>query len=326
MRRTAAVAATFVLTCALFATSLPSFAASGLAWDEVTKFSMDGSVPQPNFAQDFQTASQPQQQPKQHGGMFGGINNAIGSAMGAMQMMKTGTAERHYVAGNLLRTDNLSQQTATITDCSARTITYLDLAKKTYRVVSMDQPQQPAPSGPRSSTPQQSSSPMQDDGTRYKIAYTSQALGPKQLEGVNTDGYTANMTVTVLRPNTDPQTMQTNLTEYVSGYPNPRQSCPARYFTGSGEGMPGPMGANMGMTRMINSAMRTPNGDPRFTVTATGPALPSGKLDLFTVYQFSGQQGQGRGFATVIERGNVHEVSDGDKTIFGVPSDFTKET
>src|SRR5579884_3387215 len=132
-----------VFTATLSTTIPPAYAAGGLAWDPVTKFSRDGTIPDPNFAQDFQTASAPPAQSKQHGGMFGGIQNSINAATAAMQTFKTGIAERHYVAGSLERVDNLGQQTATITDCNARTITYLNLAKKTYRVVSMDQPEQP---------------------------------------------------------------------------------------------------------------------------------------------------------------------------------------
>lgn len=315
-------AATFAVV-ALFANSLPCAAAGGLAWDQVTKFSMDGSVPQPNFAQDFQAASQPAQKQPQHGGMFGGMNAAIDNAMGAMQMMKTGIAERHYVAGSFERTDNLAQQTATITDCSARTITYLDLAKKTYRVVSMDRPQQPGPTA--GNRPEQPAAPRDDDGTRYKIAYASQSLGPRQIDGVNTDGYNASVAFTILRPNSDPQTMNSTVTEYVSAYAQPQQSC-ARFAVAGGAGAMGAMAGNMNMTRMINSAMRTPNGDPRFTVTASGPPIPSGKLDLFSFYQVSAQSAQGRGFVTIIERGNVRQINDGDMSIFGVPADFTKES
>ena len=323
MRRSAAAIA-FVIACTMLATSLPSYAATGLAWDQVTKFSMDGNVPDPNFPSDFQTASQPPPPQKNPGGMFG-MNAMVNAAMGAMQMMKTGIAERHYIAGSLERTDNVGEQTATIVDCSARTITYLNLAKKTYHVVSMDQPQTPS-SGTKPSPGQPQ--PVQDDGTRYKINYTSQALGAKQIDGQNTDGYKANMAVTVMKPNTDPQTMNTNLTEYVSSYAHPQQSCPVHLST-AGPGGSGPMAgmsSSMNMTSAINSAMHTPNGDPRFTVTSSGPPLPSGKLELFSVYQFSAQQSQGRAFATIIERGNVHPVSDSDKSIFGVPPDFTKES
>jgi hypothetical protein len=327
MRRIFGLAATVVFSTTLSVTAPPAYAAGGLAWDQVTKFSTDGTIPDPNFTQDFQTASQPAEQPRQRGGMFGGIQNSINAATVAMQSFKTGIAERHYIAGSLERIDNLGQQTATITDCNARTITYLNLAKKTYRVVSMDQPEEPrsvSTAGP--SRPEPVRTP---DDTRMKINYTSQSLGARQLDGVATDGYKALMSVTVIKPNEAPRTMNTNLTEYVSKYEEPHQACPGRYYgmgsrSTDGSGM-GSMAMNMQMTRQINAAMRTSTGDPRFTVTSSGPPLPKGRLDLFTAYQFEGQQSKG-GFATIIERGNVHQITDGDKSIFGVPPDFTKET
>ena len=258
--------------------------------------------------------------------MFGAMTAQINSGWRAMQSMKNGMAERHFVAGNLERTDNMAAQTATIVDCSARTITYLDLAKKTYRVVSMDQPQIAALRRRNA----RYNSPMQDDGTRFKIAYASQALGPKPIDGVNTDGYKADMTITITKTDGSSQTMQTNVTQYVSSYGQPTQSCPAGRMAMAGmPGGGGPMAAmmsSMNMTHMINDAMRTPNGDQRFTFSSTGPPLPSGQLDMFTVFQFQGQNSQGRGFATIIERGNVHPVSDTDKSIFGIPPDFTKES
>jgi len=328
MRRTVAFVALLALCSGIALTASPSDAATGLAWDQVTKFSMDGSVPEPNFTQDFQTASQPAAQP-QRGGMFGAMAAQMNAAMAMAQSMRNGMAERHYVAGNLSRTDNVAAQTATIVDCGARTITYLNLAKKTYRVVEMDQPQAAVGAGhggPRGET----NSPMQDDGTRYKIAYASQTLGSKAIEGVNTDGYKAAMTITVVKSDGSSQTLQTNLTQYVSPYQEPMQSCPAGHMAMAGmPGMGGPMAAmasNANMTQMINQAMRTPSGDQRFTFTSSGPPLPKGRIDMFAAYQFEVQNGQGRAFTTIIERGNVHPVSDSDKSIFGIPADFTKES
>ena len=324
MRRATAIIGTLVLSGTIVGTTLPSDAATGLAWDQVTKMSMDGTIPDPNFPADFQAASQPPAQQGGGGGMFG-MNAMINQAMGAMQMMKTGVAERHYIAGAFERTDNVAQQTATIVDCNARTITYLNLAKKTYRVVSMDQPQQqPTGAGkPDTSQPQ----PVQDDGTRYKIDYSSQALGLKTIDGQSSDGYKALMTVTVMKPNAAPQTMNSNVTEYFSNFAHPQQSCHVHLSTAQA-GAAGPMaamGSSMNVTSQINAAMRTPGGDPRFTFTSSGPPLPSGRLDLFSVYQYTAQQSQGRAFAMILERGNVRPVSDTDKSIFGVPPDFTKE-
>ncbi|MGH7716024.1 MAG: hypothetical protein ACREML_08520, partial [Vulcanimicrobiaceae bacterium] len=217
----------------------------------------------------------------------------------------------------------------TIVDCSARTITYLDLAKKTYRVVSLDQPQTAARAG--RGAPAEAGSPMQDDGTRFKVAYTSQALGAKAVEGVNTEGYKAAMTITITKSDGSSQTMTSDMTQYVSSYGQPAQTCPAGRFAmagmpGGGAGPMGAMSSSMSMTHMINQAMRTPNGDPRFTFSSSGPTLPSGRLDMFSAYQFQSEKSKSRGFTAIIERGNVHPVSDSDKVIFGVPADFTKES
>jgi hypothetical protein len=325
MRRTVALVALLALCSGIAVTTAPSDAASGLAWDQVMKFSMDGTVPEPNFAQDWQTASQPAPQQQQHGGMFGGMTNQINGAMAMAQSMRTGMAERHFAAGNLERTDNIAAQTATIVDCGARTITYLDLAKKTYRVVSMDQPQtasRPTSGGSRDS------SPIQDDGTRFKVAYTSQALGPKSIDGVNTDGYKAASTITITKSDGSSQTMTTDMTQYFSSYGQPAASCPAgrrAMAAMPGGGGMAAMMSSMNMMRMMNDAMRTPSGDQRFTFSSTGPPLPAGRLDMFSVYQTQGQNSQGRSFAMVLERGNVRPVSDTDKSVFGIPPDFTQE-
>ncbi|MBV8150364.1 MAG: hypothetical protein JOY59_02310, partial [Candidatus Eremiobacteraeota bacterium] len=36
-------------------------------------------------------------------------------------------------------------------------------------------------------------------------------------------------------------------------------------------------------------------------------------------------RGQGPSFTIVTENGDVHSISDGDKSIFGIPEGFTKE-
>ena len=129
----------------LAGSALPACAApGGLAWDSVSKLAMSadaGSLQPGSFSDDFAAASAPQQS---GGGLFGHM-----IPQQALAMMHSGIAERHYVAGSKERTDQVAAQTATIVDCRARTITTLDLAKKTYRVTSMDQP---SASGPAQSS------------------------------------------------------------------------------------------------------------------------------------------------------------------------------
>lgn len=292
----------------------PASAASGLAYDSVSKVSMgtDPSTLQPgNFEADFKTASDAK--PLQSGGgMFG----AIRQVSGAMAAMKAGTAERHYIAGSKERVDDVAAQHATITDCAARTVTTLDLAKKTYRVETFDQIAAKGSSGSSGSSPHGAPA-YKDDGSKVAMALTNTALGQKQIGGENTTGYKSDMKMTVTKPGGESHTGDMALTAYYSGKARPSISCP---------GTMGALGASPQAAAMMSSyalamrALMTP-GNPRFSVTSSGPALPSGKLPLFEVMTSE----QGKGFAFLSERGNVRTINDSDPA-FSVPSDFTKES
>ncbi len=146
-----ALAATLAAVLAISVAAFQASAApNGLAWDSVTKIAMnaDPSTLQPgDFSADFAAASAVQTPQQSGGGFFAQMHQAMATAQSYQQMMQTGIAERHYIAGSKERTDNLAAQTATIVDCAARTITTLDLRRKTYRVTSMDQPSAPSSSG-----------------------------------------------------------------------------------------------------------------------------------------------------------------------------------
>src|SRR5271170_931854 len=143
----------------ILATIVPAAAASpGIAYDSVTKFATgsDAASAQPGtFDADFQTASQPVQQQPARGGLLGSLNAAMAQGLAAANMMKSGLAERHFVAGQRQRVDNLAAQTATILDCQARTLATLDLKNKTYKLVSLDAPQQPIPTARGAAGPPQ---------------------------------------------------------------------------------------------------------------------------------------------------------------------------
>jgi hypothetical protein len=291
----------------------PAFAASGLAYDSVSKISMgaDASTLQPgDFAADFKAAAEAKQ-PQAGGGMFG----AIRQISGAMAVMKVGTAERHYIAGSKERVDEVAQQHATITDCAARTVTTLDLAKKTYRVETFEQL---ASKGGSSASSGHATPAYKDDGSKVAIALTNTALGQKQIGGENTSGYKSDMKMTVTKPGEESHTADMALTAYYGGTSRPSISCP---------GTLGALGASPQAAAMMSNyalamrALMTPNGNPRFSVTSSGPSLPSGKLPLFEVMSSE----QGKGFAFVSERGNVRPINDNDPS-FSVPSDFTKES
>lgn len=303
---------------AVAAAFLPAGAATGMAWDSVMKFSTDGSLPAPgNFSSDFQTASQISTPPPQRGGLFGGISSAIGAANYALTAMRNGYAQRHYVAGSLIRSDDLVNRTATIVDCQARTLTSLDLAKKTYRVSSLDAPVRTAPStGSGRSAPGPAAT---DDGSKIAIKMTTSALGPKTIDSLPTDGYAFNMTTTVTKPTGESEATDMAMTSYFSSYAQPSESCGRAGVppVATAPGMP-----NMAMYQQIMRAMVTPSGDPRITFTASGPRPPTGKFPLYT--SMSPKSNGRAGFAMLVENGNVRQIGDGDQTIFGVPPDFTK--
>lgn len=297
-------------------------ATSGIAFDSVQKFSMGGDAQaQPGtFASDFAAASAPAGAPNGKRG-FLGINNVIAAASGAMAMIKTGTAEHHYVAGAKSRVDTIASGEARIVDCTARTLTTLDLKKKTYTVVSLDVPETtetPAPrKRDRAATPEPTGT---DDGTKVALAMTTKSLGARPIDGVATTGYDARMKMTTTRPSGESQSFDTAIVSYLSGYAEPRESCPeaASRLRTHAEG--NESGAGMEQFALAMKAMKTPKGDPRFTVSNSGPTMPTGKLAMWQHMAI----GEGGGFAILIERGNVHSIAENDP-IFSVPADFTKK-
>lgn len=304
-----AALATLAAFCASPLTALS--APSGLAWDSVTKMAMnaDASTLQPgSFSDDFATASAPQ---KPQGGMFGKIMNSISSVQ---DMMHNGLAERHYIAGSKERTDQVAMGKAQIVDCDARTITTLDLNKKTYRVTSMDQPSSNGSGGSGSS-----GGGFKDDGTKVAISVKNTSLGARQVAGEQTNGYSSLMTFTETRPSGESQTQNGTLVGFYTGFKNPMPLCTRGAYGANGMQTPG-VGGMASMARLM-MALRSAGMDKRFSITQSGPALPLGS---FAMYQAMSFDHGGQSVAFVSERGNVRPIDVSDPA-FSVPSDFTQE-
>jgi hypothetical protein len=309
----------------MLATVVPAAAASpGIAYDSVTKFAMgsEAASAQPGtFDADFQTASQPVQQQPARGGLLGGLNAAMAQGMAMANMMKSGLAERHYIAGQRQRVDNLAAQSATILDCQARTLATLDLKNRTYKLVSLDAPQQPVAVRGGGAAPQAIAT---DDGSKIAMTITNQALGPRQIGPDLADGYRSDISMTITRPGSQSVTTQMTTTEYLIKPSDYTLVC-----GGVASNVPGPGAAAMSQYAMAQRAMATNN--PRFTVTNSGPALPHGRFSLFTSITMGGSgtaAGSGNGgapaaFASIIERGHERAIGD-DDPIFTIPPDFTK--
>jgi hypothetical protein len=287
----------------------------------VTKFIMaqnsSGPPPAPgSFQPDFQTASSA---PKGNAhGMFAKLMNASTNMMGAF---KNGTAERHYYGSTKFRTDNVAIGTGDITDCTARTLTHLDLNAKTYHVTSLDQPQTPSSGGGHSSAPGPSAT---DDGTKLAINMTTRSLGPMTIEGLATNGYAMDMKVTITKADGESSTSNEAITAYYAALADPHTSCPEPHMAMAMGGPGGSMGGGAAAMEQMMMAMQAVNskGDPRFKVTSSGPPLPGGKLAMWEFMTMKGDNGQG-GFGIETERGDVHQLSDSDPA-FSPPPDFTK--
>ncbi len=308
----AALSALLVLSFLLASVPREAIASSGLAWDSVTKIAVNAdpaTLAPGSFDGDFATAAAVQQPEQSGGGIFKQIHQAMSEGQSMQQMMKNGMAEHHYVAGSKDRTDRLFTQTATIVDCAARTTTTLDLRRKTYKVVSMDQPSSPGSGG--TSSPGRTS----DNDTRVAISVTNTALGARNVGGQPTDGYSSQMTITETSSSGQSQTQNGNLRAWYSSFANPVPTCSGGSLMTGGRAAAA-MAGYMGAMRALAST-----GDPRFSVSQSGPRLPLGRLPMYDAMTFGGQ-GQAATFVT--ERGNVRPI-DANDPIFSVPEGFTQE-
>lgn len=305
-----------------------SAASSGLAYDEVTKFiRADQGTPQPGtFTADFQAAvdaSKSNANAPQHHGILGSLMNAANAAKNAMSIFTTGTASTHYYMNGWERTDDPGAQTATIDKPDKRQIIYLNLAKKTYRIVDMS-------SGPVMGTPPpynpqnpQAPPPSPQPGTgKVDVTVSSTVLGPMTIENIPTTGYHQDFKIasTQSTGSCHDGSFETSMIEYISKYSEPHAGIHIK-MTGKPT-MPTKMPPTMGMM---------PGCQPTMSMHTSGTAsAPSDRLSLWTLVTLSGavqsQQGQaGGGFSTLTERGNVRTLGASDAGLFEVPSDFTKE-
>ncbi|HEX4014941.1 MAG TPA: hypothetical protein VHX17_13780 [Candidatus Cybelea sp.] len=304
-----------VLIAALAIIASPSSvsaASAGLAWDSVMKLSLgaDPSTLQPGaFDADYAAAAAAPQ--SSGGGIFGHM-----VPQGMMQMMQSGIAERHYVAGSKERTDQPQLGTATILDCSARTLTTLDLKKKTYRVVSLDRPND-STSGSSNGA---GNGPFKGDDTKIAIVVTNKSLGSRQIGNQTTNGYSSQMQFAITRASGETETHDGSLTAYYANFATPAVQCSAmnnpRSMKAGAE-----IGMFSGVATQIMRALQAAGMDKRFSVKQTGPNLPLGN---FAVYQALAFDAHGRSMTVITERGNSRPIDAGDAE-FSVPSDFTRE-
>ena len=256
-------------------------------------------------------AAQPSE-PSSGSGLPNQVRQAIGMGQVMQQMMSTGVAERHFVAGSKERTDHLATQTATIVDCSAATVTSLDLRAKTYKVVSMDESSAPSSGG--GGGPASGNS----ENSKVSISVTNTALGPRTVGGQPTNGYRSAVTFTVTDSTGKSRTGTGDLLAYYSTNVNPIVDCPGASGASGGRGSTAMLG---GYSQLMH-ALATSGADSRFSLTQSGPPLPVSMLAMYDAFTFAGPQAHGATFLT--ERGHLHSISE-DDPILSVPSGFKQQ-
>jgi hypothetical protein len=206
-------------------------------------------------------------------------------------------------------------------DCAARTVTTLNVAHKTYKVESMDQPSAPASHGSSSAPDTQT----RDDIKHLSIVIANKALGSKTVDGQPAEGFQSEVSFTETRTNGETQSQNGDLVGYYSSYANPATSC--SWFGkrpdahGAQNSAPNFSAMTAGFTRLSRALMNA-GGDSRVSINQSGPTLPRSKLALFEAATFGGGPSGGGTFLT--ERGNVRSISAADPA-FSIPSDFTRE-
>ncbi len=299
-----------------------AFAApNGLAWNSVMKLAVgaDPSSLQPgSFDDDYAAASATQAPAQSGGGLFGHLKAAMALGQNMQALMQNGLAQRYYVAGSKERTDDVWMQTATITDCAARTITTLNLKDKTYRDVSMDQPSGPGSGGGGNG----SGGAFKDDGTKIAIAVTNRALGSRQVGGRQTSGFSSDLKMTETKPSGESHTQNATVLGYYSSLGMAHPHCPSLGSLGGAALGPGQGFAMMAEGAKVMQALAAAGMDKRFTISQNGPTIPMGQLSMYEAITFAAEKGQAMTF--VSERGDVRGI-DANDPIFSVPSDFTRE-
>ena len=325
------LAATLAWTLA--ASALPAAAATGIAYESITKFaiSQDASAPAPapgTFGADFAAATSDASTSGDVPKMPFGLGKMMAKANAAISSLKNGMAEKHYVGVTKERVDEIAAKTGEITDCNARTITHLDFDKKTYYVESLDHPETVAtPGSSRHAAPQPAAT---DDGTKIAIVVTTKSLGAMNIEGVPTTGYDMDIKMTATKPTGESATSTMNMLSYFSSIAEPHFGCASRYVPAA-SGMPPGAAAGMQNYAMLMRAMSASKGDSRFTVTNSGPAIPAGKLAMWQDMKMvmsgtdhsTGQRGQA-GFAVITERGAIKAPLADSDPAFEIPAGFTK--
>lgn len=334
----------------------------GLAYDEIVRIVANGTPPPPgNFQADVAAlnakpvaAATPTPAPRKRGFGIGGIvgaiagggnvagavggsvassamDNAVQNSLGA-QFGAMGASFANFLQPHLMRyafwngwerVEDVTAQTATIRKCDVGQVIQLNLAAKTYTIYAPNaEPVPTVPPGAPGRGRAPAAQPAQPGTAVATLNDTTRSLGPLKIEGEPTSGYdtttsfaTAQATGSCRNSNASIQTVQ-----YLAPLAPPTvTSCPVRVP----EGLP----------ETASAAMPTGGCKPTFSMHRSGPAVPTGRLALYSLVSFGmansaaptpGPSAGPSSMGFLTERGNLKSLGPADAGLFGIPQGFTK--
>lgn len=309
-----------VIACASHAARADS---TDIAYDQLIRVDMSSSPPVPgtyqngSFQADFQAAVNASK-PQKHGGLFAMVQ----MAKQTFASLKSGFPTSYYWWTGLERDEDPAKQTATIYRPDRNYEIKLDMANKTYQIITaqtgpppqMTNPQPQQPTGPQQPMP----SPQPGTG-KVKVTVTTSALGTKMFDTEQGTGYKVDFKLQSTESTGSCQngTFETVLIEYLSRYPQPILKRPTA--------APVHIPQNPMTTQSEQMAVH-PGCKPKFsTEVHIGPPAPEGRLPLWTQLTLSaGMQGTQGGFTSMTETGDIHPLSASDAPLFDIPAGYTK--
>jgi hypothetical protein len=338
------IASFALLICAgtLHAGAAPTM--TGVQYEEINRLLPSPATPPPpgSFAADVAAIESPppDAQPKKKHGLLGAIvsgnigdiagdqisNSLERSLGGSFAGLTQGRVERYSYYGSWMRTDEVLAKTATIRKCDLHQTIELDLEKKTYRIIDTT----PAAAG---STPVSTPAPARHTAPPspeppgsglLDLTSTVRAFGTMLIDGLNTQHFQSTNSVALTQATGSCRNGSFSISQeqYFSGFAEPHAICPVDFKASAAPSYP----------REPSQLVARGGCRPTITQHVSGPPEPAGKLALYSLMTMSsgGAQpnakatGESQTFSFLTERGNVHALSAVDRTLFDIPSDFTK--
>lgn len=248
---------------------------------------------------------------------FRAASEAEGSPIGLSRTLATtGIAERHYLTSSKKRIDNVTLRKAAILDCSARTVTLLDLVAGTYAIHSINQP---SPS-PLPALPKGAFDPNNPANTKLSDSSETTALGSRTFDDTTTEGYRSDETFTFEIPRVNLQVWKLKAIRFYTKTVIPRLDCdnsrPARAWMAQVE--TSQLYAVSSLARMH----ALDPSDPSVKIISRGVTLPDDRLPLLEAARL-GMESDGTNASRSLftERGHIRTIQ-ADDPILNIPHGF----